>query len=228
MSVASPFRPHFPLLQSKSERFVAVKFKSSALKVRANAVVTTPSPVVGSPALGSGMKRIILLRHAKSSWTDASLKDHDRPLSKRGSSAAGHIAVQLADRGWIPTLILCSDSVRTRQTLVCMGEAVSAFREADVLFLGSYYSIAAMDGQTAKHLHDTILQHATSATGTVMCMGHNRGWEEAASDLSGKTVELKTANAALLETNTPAGEWEAAWKAGWKLKEIVKPQMVDC
>ena len=207
---------------------MAVKFKPSAVKVSANAVVTTPGPVVVSPALGSGMKRIILLRHAKSSWTDASLKDHDRPLSKRGSSAAGHIAVQLADRGWIPTLILCSDSVRTRQTLVCMGEAVSAFREADVLFLGSYYSIAAMDGQTAKHLHDTILQHATSATGTVMCMGHNRGWEEAASDLSGKTVELKTANAALLETNTPAGEWEAAWKAGWKLKEIVKPQMVDC
>jgi hypothetical protein len=57
-----------------------------------------------------------------------------------------------------------------------------------------------------------------------MCVGHNRGWEEAASELSGQAVELKTANACVLEA--PAG---AAWSdalaqsSGWALRAVVTP-----
>ncbi|CAK9859646.1 unnamed protein product [Sphagnum jensenii] len=176
-----------------------------------------------------GKRRLILLRHAKSSWSDRSLKDHERPLSKRGRQAAADIANKLEQQGWSPGLILCSDAVRTRETLDIMQAHVSDLREAAVRFLGSFYSIAAMDGQTAQHLQESILKYSSDDVTTVMCMGHNRGWEEAASLLSGVSVELKTANAALLEA--PGSSWQEAFDkagmGGWKLVGIMKPDMAD-
>ena len=190
---------------------------------RLHAVTSSPVTSISSKTSPLLTRRLILLRHAKSSWADTTLKDHERPLSKRGTIAAGNVARKLKELGWLPTVILCSDSLRTRQTLELMAEAVEAFRNADVKFLGSYYSTAAMDGQTARHLHETVIKYAAPDSELVMCMGHNRGWEEAASDLSGKSVELKTANAALLESRGAHCSWEEAWQAGWRLREIVRP-----
>lgn len=170
-------------------------------------------------------RRLILLRHAKSSWEDASLKDHVRPLSKRGRLAAASIAGKLQQLGWLPELILSSDATRTRQTLQIMQEHVKDFLEAEVHFMASFYSVPAMDGQTAQHLQQTVCQYSRDDILTVMCMGHNRGWEEAASVFSGVPVELKTSNAALLEASGQS--WEEAFYSagfgGWKLLSIVIP-----
>jgi len=62
------------------------------------------------------MKFLTLLRHAKSSWNDAGLSDHDRPLNTRGLADAPMMAQRLIDRDCIPNLILCSSAVRTQQT----------------------------------------------------------------------------------------------------------------
>ncbi|KAI3680420.1 hypothetical protein L6452_35190 [Arctium lappa] len=170
-------------------------------------------------------RRLILLRHAKSSWEDRSLKDHDRPLSKAGETDAIQVTYKLQQLGWIPGLILSSDARRTRQTLKIMQDQVQAFLEAEIHFISSFYSVAAMDGQTADHLQQAICRYARDEILTVMCMGHNRGWEEAASTFSGVSIELKTCNAALLEA---AGKsWEEAFllagHGGWKLQQLVKP-----
>lgn len=58
---------------------------------------------------------LYLLRHAKSSW-DEPLPDHERPLSNRGIRDARAAGRLLAIRGWRPELVLCSTSVRTRET----------------------------------------------------------------------------------------------------------------
>ena len=63
------------------------------------------------------MLTLSLLRHAKSSWEDGSLKDFERPLAKRGESAAPRMGAFMAERGLAPQLILCSPAVRARQTL---------------------------------------------------------------------------------------------------------------
>lgn len=63
------------------------------------------------------MRSLYLLRHAKSDWDNSSLADFDRPLSKRGLSAAPRMGKFMADHGYIPELILCSTAKRTRQTL---------------------------------------------------------------------------------------------------------------
>ncbi|GAB4840789.1 hypothetical protein Ancab_021551 [Ancistrocladus abbreviatus] len=173
----------------------------------------------------SRTRHLILLRHAESSWDDRSLRDHDRPLSKAGQADAISVARELQKLGWVPELILSSDAVRTRQTLLIMQEQVKCFLDAEVHFISSFYSVAAMDGQTAEHLQQIICKFSRDETLMVMCMGHNRGWEEAASMFTGTSIELKTCNAALLEATGKS--WEEAFSfagfGGWKLQGIVKP-----
>ncbi|MEM6421105.1 MAG: histidine phosphatase family protein [Pseudomonadota bacterium] len=70
------------------------------------------------------MKMVILLRHAKSSWANPDLEDHDRPLNKRGKAAAPLIAEWMLRSGYRPDRVLCSSSKRTRQTLKRMRETM--------------------------------------------------------------------------------------------------------
>ncbi|XP_073156470.1 uncharacterized protein At3g52155, chloroplastic isoform X3 [Henckelia pumila] len=151
--------------------------------------------------------------------------DHDRPLSKSGRADAVKLSQKLKEMGWIPELILSSDAQRTRETLKIMQEQVQGFLEAKVHFISSFYSVAAMDGQTAEHLQQAICSYSGDEILTIMCMGHNKGWEEAASMLSGSSINLKTCNAALLEATGKS--WEEAFSlagfGGWKLLGVVKP-----
>jgi len=66
---------------------------------------------------GVTTRRLHVLRHAKSSWEDAGLPDHDRPLSARGRKAAKRLARVLDAEGVRPQLVLCSPAVRATQTL---------------------------------------------------------------------------------------------------------------
>ena len=50
------------------------------------------------------VRRLIVMRHAKSSWKDPNLDDHERPLNKRGRRDAPMVADAIFERGWIPDL----------------------------------------------------------------------------------------------------------------------------
>ena len=78
------------------------------------------------------MKKIILLRHAKSSWQDPSLDDHDRPLNARGRGAAPIIGDWLAHRNHLPDTVLCSSARRTRQTVKGLRKAIPSLPEARI------------------------------------------------------------------------------------------------
>ncbi len=70
------------------------------------------------------MKTLLLLRHAKSSWNDPSLADHDRPLKKRGRKAAPRMGRWLQENGLRPDCVLCSTATRARETLqLVLGDA---------------------------------------------------------------------------------------------------------
>ena len=62
------------------------------------------------------MKLLSLLRHAKSSWKDTSLVDHDRPLAKRGERNAPRMGRLLKDEKLVPDLIVSSTARRARDT----------------------------------------------------------------------------------------------------------------
>ncbi len=122
------------------------------------------------------MKRLILTRHAKSSWDDPMTPDHDRPLNDRGKAAAADLGQWLASRGHIPQEVLCSDSLRTRKTFSGIAPALPA---TPVLELKPVLYHAGPDVMMA------VLQKAQEDV--VMMIGHNPGIAEFAHRLVAKT-----------------------------------------
>jgi len=70
------------------------------------------------------MKRLTLLRHAKSSWAEISLSDHERVLSERGERDAPRMGKRLAIRKVRPSLIVSSSAARARRTASLVAEAL--------------------------------------------------------------------------------------------------------
>ena len=75
------------------------------------------------------MKRLLVLRHAKSSWADTSLDDWQRPLNDRGRRDAPRVGTWLRDRSLVPDLIVTSDAIRARETAAAVSTAVGYTRE---------------------------------------------------------------------------------------------------
>lgn len=86
---------------------------SDAMDVPIQLVLQRSSPGPGRKA----MKSLHLLRHAKSSWKDPGLNDHDRPLNKRGRQTAKMMAAYLRRAKIAPDVVICSTAVRAQQTL---------------------------------------------------------------------------------------------------------------
>jgi phosphohistidine phosphatase len=126
---------------------------------------------------------LCLLRHAKSSWDDAALDDHERPLAERGARDAARIGTWMADAGLVPDLVLCSDAVRTRATLALVLSALADVAPQIATEPGLY--LAAAEAMTAR------LQ-AVEGARTVLMIGHNPGIHALALDLigSGETKAL--------------------------------------
>ena len=70
------------------------------------------------------MKRLILMRHAKSSWSDRNQPDRARPLNPRGRRAAPKLGTWLRDQGYAPDVALVSDAVRTEETWRAVADAL--------------------------------------------------------------------------------------------------------
>ena len=117
-------------------------------------------------------KRLILTRHAKSSWDDPLTPDHDRPLNERGKMAAADLGQWLASRGYVPDEVFCSDALRTRKTFSGIAPALPG---APTLELKPSLYHAGPDVMLA------VLRHAKSET--VMLIGHNPGIAEFAARL---------------------------------------------
>lgn len=84
------------------------------------------------------MRKLTLIRHAKSSWADISLRDHDRPLNKRGKRDAPFMAQLMASRAWRPDRLISSTAVRARTTAFQFAEALN-LGEQDVLLREQIY-----------------------------------------------------------------------------------------
>ncbi|MFO1417794.1 MAG: histidine phosphatase family protein [Methylotetracoccus sp.] len=76
------------------------------------------------------MKQLFVIRHAKSSWSDPSLSDRDRPLNKRGKHDAPLMGRVLRERGAGPDLMVASPARRARKTALLIAEEIGYPREA--------------------------------------------------------------------------------------------------
>jgi phosphohistidine phosphatase len=184
----------------------------------------------GTPDLpGSKTLRIVLMRHGESFPTQNSSKDHERAVTPSGVEKVQRIARTLQAMGFTPHLLLSSNSARSKQTYAMMKEAMPALEEADLHFFGSLYTESQLDGHTLPHLMELIRRLGdVSRHSCVLCLGHNKGWEEAASALAGEQVMLKNGDAALFELEI--GEGDVVWRdamsrvgqrSGWRFVDLL-------
>lgn len=166
---------------------------------------------------------LALLRHAKSSWDDPSLDDFDRPLAKRGITAASRMGAYIEARGLVPDAILCSDAARARQTLDLMTPHFTA-KPAITFEHGLYLASSSALIARARRLDAAAVRH-------VMLVGHDPGMHQAARELIGagdpeeiRALERKFPTAALAVIVFRVGDWAKVARAKGTLKLFVTPK----
>lgn len=166
------------------------------------------------------MRQLLLLRHAKSSWEDAKLADHDRPLNSRGRATAGRIRAAMRELGLSPDLVLVSTATRTRQTLEALEpwDDTPLIEPMDALYLATGPQLVA------------VLNGVAETVRSVMLVGHNPGMHDLAVSLAGSAHHARDARrmaekfptGALAEFAVP-GPWHALAPGGARLIRFLSP-----
>jgi phosphohistidine phosphatase len=159
------------------------------------------------------MKTLYLLRHAKSSWDDRSLKDFDRPLNDRGLKAAPKIGAYIRKEKIRPEMIVSSPAVRAKQTTTLVCEAAGL--ASPVTFDERIYEAS------ARRLFE-IVSGFPDHIGTAMMVGHNPGFEELLVALTGESQRMPTAALTCIELHVE--KWSDVSADSGKLKWLVKPK----
>jgi phosphohistidine phosphatase len=157
------------------------------------------------------MKHLYLLRHAKSSWKDPELADHDRPLAGRGRRAAKAMAKHIRAEEIAPELVLCSTARRARDTLERIEPALG---RRSVKVERELY------GASVRELLWRI-RRVPSSVESVLLIGHNPGMQDLAAALTGFDGKFPTA--ALATIALPA--WDELEHA--ELVAFTKPRDLE-
>lgn len=159
------------------------------------------------------MKTLMLLRHAKSSWDDPSLRDFDRPLNDRGRRDAPRMGKALSKKDPKPDLIVASPAVRAKSTLEAVAKA--AGYSCPIEFKESIYG--ASDAELIR-----LARAQPDTASTVLLVGHNPGFEELAARLTGKRVEMVTCTVACISFKVE--HWNDVEDHQGKLDWLLKPK----
>jgi phosphohistidine phosphatase len=144
------------------------------------------------------MKTLLILRHAKSSWSNANLGDHDRPLNERGKRDAPRVGRLLRREGLVPDLILCSSAERALATAEAV--ALESGYEQEIQVTRALYH-----GGPEHYL--AALRQLPDVCSRVMVVGHNPGLEELLESLTGNGESMPTG--ALAQVELPIARWSA-------------------
>lgn len=159
---------------------------------------------------------LYLLRHAKSSWKDTSLRDFDRPLKGRGRDAAEQVGKRLATEKPHPTLVICSPAVRTRET-------------ADIVLKHAHLKVdLTLDKRIYEASLRDLLQVVAEMPGdkpAAMMIGHNPGFEELVAFLSGEHRRMPTCGLAKIRLDVQS--WREVRAGEGTLEWFIVPKELD-
>ena len=160
------------------------------------------------------MKKLLIMRHAKSSWKNSDLADHERPLKKRGKNDAKKMGKLLKSKKNIPDLIICSTALRAQETADHLVESMNYKNE--VVFTDALYMAE------PKNILSVINDHASDQK-SVLIIGHNPGSEAFLQILTGKVESLPTASIAYITAKID--KWKDLIKnEDVKLKKLWRPK----
>lgn len=136
------------------------------------------------------MKTLLILRHAKSSWDNPALTDHERRLNKRGLRDAPRIGRLLREQDLLPDLIACSTAERARQTTAAVAE--HSGYQGEIEFTGELY-------HATPQSCIQVLHEQSGNFSRVLLVAHNPGLELLVEMLSGHNEPFPTAALAQIE-----------------------------
>jgi len=169
------------------------------------------------------MKSLHLLRHAKSSWKDFGLNDHDRPLSKRGSQTAKMMAAYLRRAKIAPDLVICSTAVRAQQTLEPI---IKAAKKPPKIVL-----VRGIHEGAQRTLWEQLWNLPESAK-SVLLIGHNPALHDLALELAHADLDklLPSAGEKFPTGAMASFRFDGAWKAlephGALLASFITPKSI--
>lgn len=138
------------------------------------------------------MKTLLLMRHAKSSWKQENLSDHERPLKKRGRKDAKQIAKIINEQDLVPDLILSSSATRAVETAEVIVKSLNYINEiiySDALYMGEPGDFVA------------VLKTLDNHIDKVMIVAHNPGLEAYLQIIDGEIESMPTAALGYLVVN---------------------------
>ncbi len=162
------------------------------------------------------MKKLIIIRHAKSSWDNPTLKDYERPLNKRGLRDAPFMAEVLKSHGISPDLMITSPAVRALSTAQIFAQKFD-YDANEIIQEKSLYL-----GDIEEIIHSTFLigEHMNE----VLIFGHNPGITYFANVVCEANIEnVPTSGALIIESNSPT--WEDTDISKLELKHFLYPKM---
>lgn len=164
------------------------------------------------------MKQLLIMRHAKSSWSDENLADHDRPLNPRGQNNAPQMGKFVAEQNCLPGIILSSTAQRAATTAKLFVEGC-----------GTDIPIRERRGLYHPSLSDyrEAINQLSDPPNRIMVVSHNPGSQEWVYQLTREYESIPTATIAVLafddsfqwsEINQPG---TAELLAIWRPKEVL-------
>ncbi|MGB7345027.1 MAG: histidine phosphatase family protein [Pirellulaceae bacterium] len=165
---------------------------------------------------------LLLMRHAKSDWSDGSVSDHGRSLNKRGQRDTPRMAQWILQQDLLPDCVLSSSSMRTTETVELLmdswadgspdGEIHTSFNES--LYLAS---------------PETIFQAIVSEGGSasrLLVVAHNPGMSQLASAMANQSIEMPTAAIAVFGVGAP--NWDSFDSdTALQLTHLIRPKSIS-
>jgi phosphohistidine phosphatase len=171
------------------------------------------------------MRRLILLRHAKSDWASLGARDHARPLAPRGREAAPRIGAYMAHHALLPDLVVCSTAARAQQTLELV--AAEFPEKVAIAFDARIYEVGAND------ILD-VVKETRAGVHVLMLVGHNPGLRDlaelliAAGDVEARQRLLeKFPTAGLAVIDFPIDSWRKIHPKAGRLDRFVSPRALE-
>ncbi|MGY6520982.1 MAG: SixA phosphatase family protein [Mongoliitalea sp.] len=130
------------------------------------------------------MKKLLLIRHAKSSWENLFLSDHARPLALRGLRDAPIMGLRLKDKNVSPDLVISSDAERAKETAFLISKILD-YPKQKVVLTKELYHASALEMLA-------VIRQAESAINTLFLFGHNPGMNDLMWKLKGTMGNLPT------------------------------------
>jgi len=160
------------------------------------------------------MKTLLVMRHAKSSWNDPQLDDHDRPLNQRGKHAAERMGELIENEHLLPDIILCSTAKRAQDTASLLAE--TSDYSGKIELRNDFYG-------AESDIFIRALQNLSDELQRVMIIGHNPELEMFILELIGHSESLPTA--ALAHIELPIKHWQDMdAKTQGKLVQLWRPR----